>query len=75
VVYRRELRPVLTTGAEAMDRLFQYMHPVAARWGNMSNVDHRRVGPSLRCRSVELLSEGPRSPRSDEPSWAYVNRK
>ena len=23
VVYRRELRPVLTTGAEAMDRLFQ----------------------------------------------------
>jgi hypothetical protein len=23
VVYRRELRPVLTTGAEAMDRLFK----------------------------------------------------
>ena len=23
VVYRRELRPVLTTGAEAMDRLFR----------------------------------------------------
>jgi integrase len=23
IVYRRELRPVLTTGAEAMDRLFQ----------------------------------------------------
>jgi integrase len=23
VIYRRELRPVLTTGAEAMDRLFK----------------------------------------------------
>jgi hypothetical protein len=23
VVYRRELRPILTTGAEAMDRLFK----------------------------------------------------
>ena len=27
VVYRRELRPVLTTGAEAMDRLFKVRHP------------------------------------------------
>ena len=24
VVYRRELRPILTTGAEAMDRLFKH---------------------------------------------------
>ena len=29
VVYRRELRPVLTTGAEAMDRLFR---PTETRW-------------------------------------------
>jgi len=27
VVYRRELRPVLTTGAEAMDRLFKTQAP------------------------------------------------
>jgi integrase len=32
VVYRRELRPVLTTGAEAMDRLFQ-SSPVPAKSG------------------------------------------
>ena len=32
VVYRRELRPVLTTGAEAMDRLFQ-SSPVPASGG------------------------------------------
>jgi integrase len=32
VVYRRELRPVLTAGAEAMDRLFQ-SSPVPARSG------------------------------------------
>jgi integrase len=32
VVYRRELRPVLTTGAEAMDRLFQ-RSPVPADSG------------------------------------------
>jgi integrase len=32
VVYRRELRPVLTTGAEAMDRLFQ-SSPVSAGGG------------------------------------------
>src|SRR6266550_3727860 len=33
VVYRRELRPVLTTGAEAMDRLFQYMPPSSSTLG------------------------------------------
>jgi integrase len=27
VVYRRELRPVLTTGAEAMDRIFKTQAP------------------------------------------------
>ena len=27
VVYRRELRPVLTTGAEAMDKLFKVQRP------------------------------------------------
>lgn len=43
VVYRRELRPVLTTGAEAMDRLFQLRVPVAttqaARTGCQGTID------------------------------------
>jgi integrase len=27
IVYRRELRPVLTTGAEVMDTIFNRQHP------------------------------------------------
>ena len=33
VVYRRELRPVLTTGAEAMDRLSRHMRPSSSTPG------------------------------------------
>ena len=40
VVYRRELRPVLTTGAEAMDRLFR---PAASV--RLARVDAARHGP------------------------------
>jgi integrase len=41
VVYRRELRPVLTTGAEAMDRLFRSpsVNAVNARRGQPTGID------------------------------------
>ena len=43
VVYRRELRPVLTTGAEAMDRLFKVRVSQKQHSGNT----HRRHGAIL----------------------------
>ena len=50
VVYRRELRPVLTAGAEAMDRLFQ-SSSVSAQGGRRGrrNSGHQRVRLSEGC--------------------------
>ena len=57
VVYRRELRPVFTTGAEIMDQLFTRTEP--------------RVGPaplSTRTSQPRSLMTGPPGPAGDSPS-------
>ena len=47
VVYRRELRPVLTTGAEAMDRLFQKPSVDAASGRRRRKGSGRQPSPAI----------------------------
>jgi hypothetical protein len=51
VVYRRELRPVLTTGAEAMDRLFPKLIGPRTRYAEAA---HHIWSPNVIIRPIAI---------------------